>query len=440
MKWINHLLIIAASMTSTLAMAESTLATGEDWVAKIHSETTHISTSELLDHLTSHPDTEFLDVRLMEEIASQGGLIDAGRRTHHVPRGWIEHRIGDEIPNLDTPIVVYCSTNRRSPLAAYTLQKMGYTNVQNYSDGFLTWRDEGLNIEPTDAAVGTQLFRTPTKVSENVYSAIGATAPATYENSGHNNNLSFVIGKEAVLVVNAGDNYLLASALHTEIKKVTDLPVKYVVLENAQGHAMLGMNYWQEQGAEVIAHVDAAESIAARGEGILERMIARNRDKSMGTVLSQPDTTFDEKLELSLGGIVVEILYLGPAHSPGDVSVWMPVEKIVIAGDIAFHERLLPVFEYTDTLGWIETWSNFAALDPKIVIPGHGHATSLEEVDNWTMGYLKHMRKAIGNLLDEGGSLIDAYKIDQSAYSHLDTFDELAGLNADRIYRAMEFE
>jgi len=50
------------------------------------------------------------------------------------------------------------------------------------------------------------------------------------------------------------------------------------------------------------------------------------------------------------------------------------------------------------------------------------------------------MRNQISELLDNGGSLIEAYKIDQSAYSHLDTFDELAGLNADRIFRAMEFE
>jgi len=75
-----------------------------------------------------------------------------------------------------------------------------------------------------------------------------------------------------------------------------------------------------------------------------------------------------------------------------------------------------------------------------IVVPGHGHPTTIDVVERWTIGYLKHMREQIGALLDEGGSLIDAYDIDQSTFSHLDTFDELAGLNADRIFRAMEFE
>ncbi len=74
------------------------------------------------------------------------------------------------------------------------------------------------------------------------------------------------------------------------------------------------------------------------------------------------------------------------------------------------------------------------------MIPGHGQPTTMEEVTKWTIGYLGFMRETIGELIENDGSLIDAYNIDQSAYQHLDTFDELAGLNADRIYRAMEFE
>jgi hypothetical protein len=93
-----------------------------------------------------------------------------------------------------------------------------------------------------------------------------------------------------------------------------------------------------------------------------------------------------------------------------------------------------------DTAGWLSTWQAFEALQPEIIVPGHGHPTTIDVVKQWTIGYLEYMRGEIAEILDNGGSLIDAYNIDQSAYSHLDTFDELAGLNADRIYRAMEFE
>lgn len=390
--------------------------------------------------IENEPDLVVMDVRLPEELATLGGSIDSGRRDVVLSRGWLEFRASDVLHDLDTPVVVYCGINLRSPLAAETLTKLGYTQVWNYADGFFKWRDAGLPVKLTDEAVGSMLYQKPIEIIPNVYSAIGATAPPTYENSGHNNNLSFIVTGEGVVVVNASDNALLAESLHREIRKVTDQAVRYVILENGQGHAMLGTDYWQQQGAVVIAHEDAAYEIEERGEGILERMQRRNRDKAMGTRLALPDEVFSDKRVIELGDWRIEVLHLGPAHSPGDIVVWLPNQELVIAGDMAFHERLLPVFEDTDTAGWVETWPVFEALGAKIVIPGHGGPTVMPEVKRWTQGYLTYMRQQVADILDEGGSLIDAYNIDQNAYRHLDTFDELAGLNADRIYRAMEFE
>lgn len=400
----------------------------------------HLTTSEFVELLDQDPELRVIDVRMPEEIATLGGSIDAGFSPLNINRGWLEFRIEEAIPDKSTTIVVYCGINQRSPLAGKTLIEMGYQNVYNYTDGFFTWRDKNLPVKLADYSRGNMLYRKPVEVLPGIWTATGATAPPTTENSGHNNNLSFIVTESGVLVVNAGDNYLLAQALHMEIRKVTNLPVKYVVLENGQGHAMLGMNYWQEQGAIVIAHADAVDEIQHNGEQILNRMIRRNGDKSMGTVLSTPDESFTEKRIIKMGGEHIEILNLGPAHSPGDIVVWLPQRKLVIAGDIAFHQRLLPVFEDTDTGAWIDTWTEFVALGAEVVIPGHGEPTVMAEVEKYTLGYLKHMRKVIGELLDNEGSLIDAYQVDQSAYRHLDTFTELAVLNADRIYRSMEFE
>jgi len=69
-------------------------------------------------------------------------------------------------------------------------------------------------------------------VIPHVWSAIGATAPPTYENAGHNNNLSFIVTGDGVVVVNGGAAYMLAKALHDEIKAITDQPVKLVIDEN----------------------------------------------------------------------------------------------------------------------------------------------------------------------------------------------------------------
>ena len=427
-------LMLAISRTTSAEIKN-----GDAVLQEIEAQVSNLATHELEELLATQPNTVLIDVRTPREILLLGGTIDAPR-SYNVPRGWLEFRVPELVPNADTPIVVYCGINERSPLAAATLSAMGYTNVKNYADGFFVWRDEGHPIEAPDLALDSMLFSKPRKVADGVWSAIGATEPPSYENSGHNNNLSFVVTNEGVLVVNASDNYLLAGALHAEIKKVTDQPVKYVVLENGQGHAAMGIAYWKEQGAHVIAHEEAVQELQAHGEQVLERVLRRSRDKGMGTRLVLPDETFSDRKVIEMGGRRIELLRLGPAHSPGDISVWLPDNKVVIAGDIAFHQRLLPVFEHTDTAAWLETWDKFEALQAEVVVPGHGTPTNMGEVTKYTKGYLSFMREKIGALIENGGGLADVSTIDQSAYSHLDTYDELARLNASMIFRAMEFE
>lgn len=440
-------LLVCSQVFSLQAVAEvsagsspgANLLDGQQVLESVRSTVNNIDTEGLIDLLEKTPDTAVIDVRTPDEIARLGGMIEA-RRNYNITRGWLEFRVGDVIHKRDDPIVVYCGRNERSPLAARTLMDMGYTNVRNYTDGFFAWQKAGLPVEETDKAVDSMLYSKPQKVTEGVWSAIGATAAPSYANSGHNNNLSFIITDEGVVVINAGDNYLLAQSLHREIRQITDLPVRYVVLENGQGHAAMGSAYWKEQGVPIVAHQDAAQVLVTYGERILDRVKQGRRDKAQGSRVVIPDQVFDKSKVIELGGQRIELLNLGPAHSPGDIVVWLPQKKLVISGDMAFHERLLPVFEHTDTGAWVETWDRFASLGAEIVIPGHGGPTSMEEVTKYTRDYLVYMRQQVGALLDEGGSLEDVQQIDQSAYRHLDTFDELAALNASRVFRAMEFE
>lgn len=292
-----------------------------------------------------------------------------------------------------------------------------------------------------DQYPGSALYQKPVEVIPNVWSAIGATAPPTYENAGHNNNLSFIVTGDGVIVINGGAAHILAKALHDEIRVITDQPVKLVINENGQGHAMLGNSYWAEQGVPILAHVDAAEEFADRGHMILQGMQRYNRDKSEGTIATGPSETFEDKKTITMGDFTVEVLHLGPAHSPGDIQVWLPEQSLVIAGDMAFHERLLPIFADTMTADWLETWdTKFEALQATYVIPGHGHPTNMAQVRRYTRDYLEYLRGKIGEHLDNGGDLADAYYVDQSPFAHLDTFEELATRNAGRVYEQMEFE
>ncbi len=284
------------------------------------------------------------------------------------------------------------------------------------------------------------LYDKPRKVIPGVWSAIGATAPPTYANASHNNNLTFIITGEGVIVVNAGACYKLAEALHAHIKKITDQPVKFVILENGQGHAMLGSNYWKEQGVPIIAHADTAKEIDEHGLDVLDRMRNRIKEQADKSEVVAPDIIFDKRHVIELGQWRIEVLNLGPTHSPGDTIVWLPKKKLVIAGDMAFHQRLLPIFDHTDTAGWIKTWDKFEALGATLVIPGHGDPTNYATVRKYTRDYLVYLRGKIRKLIDDGGTLQDSYKVDQSPYKHLHTFKELAGRNAGRVFVAMEFE
>ncbi|MEQ8256241.1 MAG: MBL fold metallo-hydrolase [Roseovarius confluentis] len=292
-----------------------------------------------------------------------------------------------------------------------------------------------------DQYPGSPLYSKPVEVIPHVWSAIGATAPPTYENTGHNNNLSFIVTGDGVVVVNGGAAYILAEALHDEIKRITDQPVKLVINENGQGHAMLGNAYWSEQGVPILAHVDAAEEFEEYGAQILRRMEEYNRDKAEGTVLAGPTETFEDEKIIEMGEFRIEVLHLGPAHSPGDISVWLPEQSLVIAGDMAFHERMLPIFEDTITKDWLETWETaFEPLEATYVIPGHGHPTNMAQVRRYTHDYLVYLREQVGAHLEEGGSLANAYYVDQTPYKHLHTFEELATKNAGRVFEQMEFE
>tara|TARA_B100000575_G_scaffold102912_1_gene82028 strand:+ start:2485 stop:2796 length:312 start_codon:yes stop_codon:yes gene_type:complete len=103
----------------------------------------------------------------------------------------------------------------------------------------------------------------------------------------------------------------------------------------------------------------------------------------------------------------------------------------LITGGLVFHERLLPVLEDTETASWLETKNYLESLGAKIVI---------SEVRKYTLDYLVYMRQKVTKILEEMGGLEEAYEIDHSTFAQLNTFRELARINADRIFRAMEFE
>lgn len=119
---------------------------GDQITREIASQVRDISTQELKREIERNPDLVLIDIRMPSEVDGMGGAIKATQNVN-IPRGWLEFRVTQHARSKDTPIVVYCGANIRSPLAAHTLKQMGYSNVKNYADGFIGWRKQGLPVE-----------------------------------------------------------------------------------------------------------------------------------------------------------------------------------------------------------------------------------------------------------------------------------------------------
>ncbi|MGD2116807.1 MAG: rhodanese-like domain-containing protein [Chromatiales bacterium] len=138
MKFFSSLLI-AALFSTTSALAESVIPSGAQLQLRAEQATRMIDTTTLKQRLRDEPDLVLIDIRTKAEIERMGGAIDVPQNIN-IPRGWLEFRVQSTALDKDTPIVVYCGGGLRSPLAAKTLQDMGYTDVSNYSAGYYGWK------------------------------------------------------------------------------------------------------------------------------------------------------------------------------------------------------------------------------------------------------------------------------------------------------------
>ncbi len=137
--------LITALILSVAQAKVPGITTGAQLQAEAEKRTKIITTDELKKVLDQDLDMVLVDVRTPSEIKSMGGSIKAPQN-RNIPRGWLEYRITRAALSKDTPIVVYCGGGIRTPMAADTLQKMGYTNVKNYSAGFFGWKNAGLPV------------------------------------------------------------------------------------------------------------------------------------------------------------------------------------------------------------------------------------------------------------------------------------------------------
>jgi len=277
-------------------------------------------------------------------------------------------------------------------------------------------------------------------VTEGVWAIVGEKEQRSPENLANNATFGLVVTDEGAVLIDPGGSWKGAEALHAVIGSVTAQPVVYVINTGGQDHRWLGNGYWQAQGATVIASQAAVVDQRNRASIQLTVLSQLIGDALEATEPVYANLTFAETYTLELGGLNIEIVHPGAAHTPGDSFVWIPDRDVVFTGDIVYVERILGVGDKSSIADWPAAFKAIEATGADHVVPGHGHTTTMERARADTYDYLVNLRAQIGSLIDEGGGIIEAPQVDQSTFSYLEQFDSLAGRNAQTAFQQMEWE
>jgi len=275
-------------------------------------------------------------------------------------------------------------------------------------------------------SLSAQAFDT-VKVADGVYALVGDLGQRSPENLGHNMTSGFIVTDDGVVVIDTGASKLGAQAIHAAVRKVTSKPVIWAVNTGGQDHRWLGNDYFKRQGTKLVASAAGLDDMRTRGA---EQMAMAERFlevKYAGTMPVYPEVTFKDRYTLPIKGERIELIHTGGAHTPGDILVWLPQRRIVFAGDTVFVQRLLGVLPGS-AQRWIKSLEYLRdELKPKIVVPGHGHVTDLNEALRDSYDYLVFLRDATRKRFADGAfDPVEASQgLDQSRFKHLLNYDDL---------------
>lgn len=279
-------------------------------------------------------------------------------------------------------------------------------------------------------------------VAEGIYAHIGDLGGRTAENEGLNANLGLVVTPAGAVLIDSGATYRSARTIDEAVRRVSAVPVRWVINTGGQDHRWLGNGYFKEQGAEIIAHADAVADMQGRAGDQMAALRVVLGDRMAGTspvfpscLISSPDATIE------LGGVHFELRHRGGGHTPGDMMVWLPKSKVLFAGDIVYVDRLLAVLPVSNTRRWLETFRVAEQLAPTKVVPGHGRVTDMATGQAHTAAYLESLRRHMVAAVDKGTDISAAVRsFDLAPFRHLANAAELHPGNASRTYLEIERE
>ena len=288
-----------------------------------------------------------------------------------------------------------------------------------------------------------ELAVTPIKVSAHCYYVLGEAGAASSANEGFMSNAGFVVTDAGVVVFDSLGTPVLGQKLVDAIRKVTDKPIKRMIVSHYHADHIYGLQVFKDMGVEIWAYTlgqgylnseAAAKLMVQRREDLFPWVDDKSRLVAADKWLTS-NTTFE------MGGLHFELRHVGPAHAPDDMVMFVKEDKVLYAGDLIFIGRV-PFVGDADSRSWLTAIDKIIDFKPKFMITGHGPASSTPIKDlKFTRDYLKYIRKVMGQAVTDFVPFEEAYdKADWSQYEKMPAFNDANRGNAYNTYLLMEKE
>jgi cyclase len=220
-----------------------------------------------------------------------------------------------------------------------------------------------------------------TPIAENVYSIVSPSIGLpTSENKGWNSNSHFVVTEKGVLLFDTGSSETIGNEIKSAIKSITDQPVRWVINSHSHADHWLGNAAFNNGDVEIMASNQALTLMKKYGQEDVEFYSSVTKGTIGSTQLVYPDLLLVQGKKRNFGGVDVEFIFSNDGHSPGDVLMWLPKQKIILGGDVLSSDWMPMITGHGNVPNLISTLYSIVKLNPTIVLTGHGRVTTIEAV------------------------------------------------------------